>query len=534
MPLPESGAWPPPDLAPVTERLASWSAWYSGDADALSTVYGGTGTAFDPTSAARLRNHASQYRGGVVGTLARWFWGAPLTAGERRAKLHIPLAGDIAATSAGLLFSEPPAFTLGETADKVSEDRLHELLDDTWHAMLLEAAEVCSGLGGAYLRTVWDHDLAKRPWVDVVHADNAVPEWRHGRLTAVTFWRVVEQDNARTLRHLERYEPGAILHGLYEGDATNLGRQIPLVEHSATEPFAEGLTNGDTIETGVPRLAAAYVPNMRPNRLWRTIPRAVHLGRSDYAGVEPLMDALDEVWTSWMRDIRLGKARLIVPQDYLQTAGPGQGASFNPDQELYTALDIMQTPDGPMAPITPVQFAIRVEEHSRSARELHDQIAEQCGYSAQTFGSQGDVALTATETQARQRKSFVTRGHKILYWKAALADIVEVLLAVDREQFGSKVTPDRPSIEWPDGVATDPEAQARTLQLLQAAEAVSTETKVAMLHPDWPKPRIDAEVESIHGVTGQTTANPEAFLNSAIGANVPPRQQDGPVPPQQQ
>jgi hypothetical protein len=41
------------------------------------------------------------------------------------------------------------------------------------------------------------------------------------------------------------------------------------------------------------------------------------------------------------------------------------------------------------------------------------------------------------------------------------------------------------------------DALATTLQLLAAAEAASTEVKVAMLHPDWDEDDIAAEVARI-------------------------------------
>ncbi|MCL4293905.1 MAG: capsid protein, partial [Acidimicrobiia bacterium] len=74
-------------------------------------------------------------------------------------------------------------------------------------------------MGGVYLRTVWDTQVADHPMLDVVHADRAVPEFRWGRLVAVTFWRTLTADRAAAVvwRHLERHEPGVIFHGLFEG-----------------------------------------------------------------------------------------------------------------------------------------------------------------------------------------------------------------------------------------------------------------------------------------------------------------------------
>lgn len=38
------------------------------------------------------------------------------------------------------------------------------------------------------------------------------------------------------------------------------------------------------------------------------------MGRSDYKGVEPMLNAFDETWSSWMRDLKVGRARIFVPE----------------------------------------------------------------------------------------------------------------------------------------------------------------------------------------------------------------------------
>jgi hypothetical protein len=533
VPLPDSTktAWPPEPLAPVFERIASWSAWYSGHPDELVDVYGALQSeGFDSVSRARVVDRPSQFRGGVVGRLARWFWGTPTPLGERRTKLHIPIAGDMAAKSSKLLFSEPLVFKVDDEGENVTttQDRLNELVDDSVHVALLEAGEVGAALGGVYLRIVWDPELRARPWITAVHADAAVPEWRWDRLAAVTFWRVLEQSGQHVVRHLERHEPGAVWHGVYEGNDRELGRQVPLIAYADTATIAQYAADeqrvGDMvrIDTGIPgRLTAGYVPNMRPNRVWRNLPAGANLGRSDFQGVEPEMDALDEVWTSWMRDIRLAKGRAFVPDVYLQSNGPGQGATWDAEREIYSTLNMLPQP-GAGQQITLHQFAIRVEEHARSAEELLNIVARGAGYSAQSFGLTGDTAVTATEVVARERDSYLTRGHKILYWRPELAEIVETLLAVDAVKFGSGVTPQRPHIEWPDGVAEDPEKVARTLQLLHAAEALSIQTRVERANPDWDEDRVLEEVRRIRNEQGTATADPVEFTRSIAGNRPPP------------
>jgi hypothetical protein len=534
MPLPAGGgAWPPTNLAPAFDRLASYAAWWTGDPDDLVSVYGsGTGSAFDSTSRDRMANHPSQYRGGVVGRLARWFWGEPVNFNQRSAKLHVPIGGDIARTSAELLFAEPPKITVAaqkdvngdEVTDAKTQDRLNELVDDGMHATFLEAAEVCAALGGVYLRICWDTTVAKRPWLSAVHADAAVPEWRWGCLAAVTYWEELSRDEKEVVRHLERHEPGYILHGLYKGTPTDLGKPIDLSSFPETAIFAP------VIETGIPKLTSEYVPNMKPNRLWRSLPAAAPMGRSDYAGIEPMMDALDETWSSWMRDIRLGKSRLIVPESALENLGPGQGSRWDPAREIYEGLNLLQQPGQDQ--ITEIQFDIRHAEHKASVDAELEAILRGAGYSAQTFGLAGEVAITATEVAAKERASITTRGRKIGYTRPPLASALETLLMVDARVFNSGVTPVKPDLDFGDYVAESMNDRAQTAQLMLAADAASTETRVQLLHPEWDDDQVAEEVARIQaeqpvaGGFGDPGQQDVPGLDAGMGLSGPGTPQD--------
>lgn len=514
MPLPkEQQTWPPIDPAVLTS-LWDWDAWYSGDPDRLVERYQLRGVKGP-------QDRPSQYRRGWIGRFARWWWGQPTPLGEKRTKIHIPLAGDIARTSSDLLFSEPPKFTLDGKGNTATQDRLDELVNDGLHPTLLESAEVCAALGGVYLRLVWDTDVTDRPWIAPVHADGAVPDFAYGKLRAVTFWTVIQIDGTKWIRHLERHERGFILHGVYEGTEQNLGRLKDLGAFEATK------TLKDVVQTGAPdHLTAVYVPNVRPARAWRTVPEAAYLGQSDYQGIEGLMDALDETYSSWMRDLRLAKGRVVVPNAFLQNNGAGQGAAFEPDREIYAGLDMIARADsGSM--LTPVQFEMRVKEHQDTAKELIQQAVRQAGYSASSFGEVADgQAVTATEIRARERRSMTTRSRKALYWGPGLRDIVAALLAVESGSLFNirGLTVDRPDVEFQDSISEDPQTLATTANLLAQAEAASIETRVRMVNPDWDKDRVDAEVQLIQDETGRNVADP-----TLLGADGPPL--PGEVPP---
>lgn len=497
MPLPTGNVpWPPPYLAPALDAMRTWDTWWSGDPDRLEDLYGGgTLGGIDPKP--------SQYSNGVVGKLARWWWGTPTGEGERRTKVHVPIAGDLCAGSADLLFSEPPKFTIdGDATTK----RLDALIDDGALATLQTAAEVGAALGGVYLRPVYDKSIADRPWLDAVHADRAVPEFTWSRLSAVTFWRIVHEEDGQVWRHLERHEPGRILHGLYQGTAGKLGRLVPLEDHPSTAGLAAVVNDEAYVETGYDGLDVAHVPNQLSRR-WRRSQSLKDLGRSDLDGVEILMDQLDETYSSWMRDIRLGKGRIIIPDAYLQSNGPGRGASWNPDREAYAAMNMLARPDAG-GQLTVAQFAIRVQEHKDTAEDLVNQILRSAGYSNQTFGLGGDVAVTATEVVSKERRSMTTRGRKILRWRPALSHVIEALLAVDKEVFGGDVEPQRPNVEFEDSVQEDPLQLANTVDVLRRAQAASTDTLVRMAHPEWDDVMVKTEVERIHQEQGMRVPDP--------------------------
>lgn len=497
MPLPDNNpVWPPPECKEAERLYNEWGAWYSGDPQELirhyqvaSGVGGHIDTIKDP--------HSAQ---AIVSRTSRFFWGNPPDIGSSRdTRMHIPLAGDIASTSADLLFGEPPTFSMPEGVDgfERTQARLDRIVQGGLIPVLLEGAETCSALSGVYLRVLIDEKMSDVPVFDAIPPDSAVPKWRGNRLEAVTFWRKLTSDaKDKVYRHLELHEVGWVHHGLFVGTEDKLGVRVDLREHPETEGFAARTDDQGRIQTGADTLTAEYVPNIRPNRLLRGSP----LGRSDYQGIEQTMDALDEVWSSLMRDIRLSKSRLIVPDVYLQSDGPGRGARFNADRELFSPVRAMPSADG--VDLEMVQFGIRIDEHLKACRNLAVQALRGAGYSAQTFGEgdQGGPA-TATEVQARERRSYTTRDRKIEYWRPPLRRLARAALMMDRRFYGSQVgdLSQAPNVDWPDGVQTDIETVSRVVQMLDAANAASLRTKVQLVHPQWDADQVDTEVAAIEG-----------------------------------
>lgn len=559
MALPTGGSvpWPPEDCRSHLSEVRAHAAWWSGDLTELMLT---SDCHHDGQGARSPERSINTGPGGQ-----RKFWqrraNARNTPSPIRA-VHAPLAGDIAATSADLLFGEPPDLVVeqppvpkpapGGPADATAvpgqppaptpqpdpitqpdefaahqqqqaaadaehqaavqaqreeaaqrQAELEDIVTKTalW-SRLLEGAEVCAATGGVYLRCAWDADLADHPLLSVVDQGRAVPDFKWGVLVAVTFWEEVHRDGAQVWRHLERHESrpgplgnktGVVLHGLYLGTTELLGDPVPLGSLPATADYEPVVP----LPEGMPRpLMVSYVPNVLPNRRHRAKP----VGRSDFAGSESFLDSLDEVWTSWMRDVRLAQARIVAPNEFLTPAGsrPGDGKTLDLDQELFTGVEIADLKEAGGKLIELFQPDIRHEAHAETTVKLVRDIVSSAGYSPQTYGIDIDgQAESGTALRVREKKTLATVKRKRGYWTPAIEETVENLMALDAALFsGPKAI--RPRVDWPD-LTDDPVERAETTGLWHNAQAVSLWERVKARNPHWDEQQIQEEVDRIEG-----------------------------------
>jgi hypothetical protein len=519
-------------------RTAESQVWWEGDTGKLNDYYLG-------------HNTQATHVGGTIAERAREainvFWGRPTTASTTPMKrLHVPLGGVIPKLSATELFGEPlrvlspDLVSTGKrpTPKAVKEDPLQvrsDLIFNTprFHAELFTAGESASALGGNFQRVVWDVSTGiENAWIDFVDEDRAIPEYKWGRLVAVTFWSELEGSDGRVVwRWLQRYEPGRIVHGLYCGTGNDLGRAMPLTEHPATASLATQVradTDGYSyVETGIKELAAEYVPNVLPNPEWRHDPKLKYRGRADIStDGYPLLHELDRVYSSLMKDFRVGSARGIASSDLLQSKGAGQGLQLAEDQEFFTSLNPGVGADGSMESM--LQFyqpAIRVLEHDQGGDMLLRALLQKTGYSPSSIGLSDEVAQTATEVRGKKARTIGTTSGKSRYWGAALGHITTACLRIDAIKFpGKGVAPSEEMvIEWPNFARESDLTKSQTLMNLRTAQAVSTRTAVAYWHEDWDDDQIQEEVDEIDKANVMEPAFP-------TGPDQAPTSGDGAVP----
>lgn len=467
-----------------------------------------------------IRVHRATYSGDHL-ELAATAYAGSFWNRNGKARIHVPLAADIAAASADLLFGNPPRCHVyddkTEDVEEEKQDRLEAILRyNGFESLVQEAAEAAAVTGDVFLKCNWDDKSCQYPYFNFVAGDEAVPEYRFGKLQCVHFFTTIkiERKTGVYWRLYERYEQGHIISAVYRGDNGSLGAEVPEMETHL------GIVPEKTVPGGV--MLAAHVPNMRPSRV-----RFACYGRSEFEGMRDMLDSLDEVYSSWLRDVRLAKARLLVPAEFLrkrQVSADGEGNNdqlfsesrfiweFDEDVETLVALDVT---DADQMQITPSQFAIRAQEHASTAEALIRNIISMCGYSPQTFGLDiNGEASSGTALLIREKKSFSMRAKKLNYWSAPLEGFLTAVLQLDGAVYHTGVVhdSDRVIVDFPEAMSTDISTVSAAVKMMHDAQAISVKTAIKMLHPDWEQGQIEEEAEMVMQQFG--TADPSAIIEA--------------------
>ncbi|MFS0027764.1 phage portal protein [Corynebacterium striatum] len=477
--------WPPEKWAPVTQMIDDAALWWEGDTKRLDSHYATGGF-----------NRPSQFAGGVVGSVSRFFWGSPTPQGQKNRKVHLPLAADLAYTSASLLFDTPPTFTVD---DEHWQERLDTMLNnDTFPADLLVMGESCAALGGAFGRIMWDTNVSPDPWIDFVDADSAYPEFSYGKLTGITFAETLPKtDEKTTWRLLSHYTAGRIEYGLYEGKDGNLGTPRELSAHPATAALAEIVDSNGGVDSHTTGIAAAYFPNALPVVGFRKDGQLRNIGRPDISpDLHSLFDTLDEIWTDIRREMRLGRMRATVPEHWLDQQGFGKGQAFDVDREFYDGMNVSPSEQ---AGATFFQPSLRFEQYLKLAEQTVLEILRRANYSPATFGIGGSTAAqkTAREVEAEYQASIQTWKAKSRYMRAGLSQLADALLEVDAWLNGGTIPTDRVKVTMAAPAQETMLDKAQTIQALDAARAISTQQKIDMLHTEWDEEDKQVEVDRI-------------------------------------
>lgn len=433
--------------------------------------------------------------------------GTPFWRSDDDIKVHVPIAADISAMSAGMIFADSPVITFD---DEKTQERVDDIFNlASIYSVLLQAAELASAFGGVFLKWSWNA-ADGFPRITALPANVGMPYWHGGKVAKIKLWSVVREEEGGTVYRLqEEYTPdGHIRSKLLRGDSCNLGTEASLNSIEETKGIKPDAYCGADV------MLAYYVPNILPNRA------APHLrfGRSDYDGLYGLFDELDEAYSAIQREIRLTKTMVVVPMEYLRNKGDIRHAYdseakrtdwvFSNGKGAFVALDIDTTENS--SPITVINPELRAESRIAAAGDIVRRILSMAGYAPQSAGEDIQGSVESGEAlNVRERKSIRTSEVKKTFWWHAINDIIRAMLALDAAVFRSGVDPKADfSVELPSQNQPDLSKLAQIVEQLERAGAVSIETKVDILHPDWEEDKRAEEVERIKEEKGLTGPDP--------------------------
>lgn len=337
--------------------------------------------------------------------------------GKKTRRRHsLNMAKVSASELAKLIFTENVQINI---SNKKHDDNIKDLLSkNRFYKVFQEKVEQMFALGGLILKTHVDElpDGTHKMRINYVTPDCFIPlSWENGEIREGVFLTISKKDNKTyCLFEFHRWvvkaisdEAGnkalnkiySITNELYESDSAGTdARNIPLeilYPDLQKQAYVEGLTQP---------MFQYIKPNIANNMDLQS-----PLGISIFANATDTLKAIDIAFDSFIREFRLGRRRIIVPQQAVKTVvDPATGEMsryFDADDEVYQAFNFADAEKQQIADNT---VSLRVEEHLSAINGLLNLYAMQTGFSTGTFTFDGQSVKTATEIISENSKTFQT------------------------------------------------------------------------------------------------------------------------------
>lgn len=387
--------------------------------------------------------------------------------------VHSNIPSLISKKMATVLFGKGYDFTtdvyqVDETTKVVNKTKRNDILSDSTHEaavalldkmgisnILTKAASTESWCGHVILKHSVDTTISNYPILEVYDLRNAEPMIDRGITTAIVFKKWYEKATGlvgvkRRYRLDEIYRTftewdGAAVIASNEalakaGSAKKIVQGTPEVGDAVIEYVLYELTRdgevaidlGSLDETrslvkftafpGLKGLLAYDKPNRLPNNEFPDLP----FGASDYAGATTPFDALDEIASEIVSEVRDNKTRVFFPANLLPKDA-NNGSMFGPDPFQKTMVQMPASyAENAKNEITAVEIKDKTEQHIAKWKQAIAQAVNCAGISPLTLGITGLEAINAGEESQRERNKVTleTRSAKIELWAPFLANVI--------------------------------------------------------------------------------------------------------------
>lgn len=342
---------------------------------------------------------------------------------------------------ATLTFSEQVDITCGdENYDKYITKMLNA--NGFWKNVPTFISVACA-LGGGVFKVYAD---SKVPCIEYVHADRFMPITWNGKDIVGAVIETKVQRSGTYYTFFEKHEPGRVSYKLYKSRSSEtLGNEVPVSELYPDLPDA--VNYGSDVPMFV-----YFKPDVSNNAEYD-----VPLGMSVYANAVDTLHAIDTTFDGFVREIKLGKKRIIVPSEtltsYYDTKKSKWLHAYDTDDEVYVVFD---SQDKENADIKEIDMNLRVQEYVDAINAHLNILCLQVGLSAGSLTFDKIEGLkTATEVMSQENRTQRTIKSDKNLLTEAFEGLVHALVAVGR-YLG--YLPDKQyavNVAWKDNVIED-------------------------------------------------------------------------------
>jgi hypothetical protein len=387
----------------------------------------------------------------------------------------VPLTRELCRLSSALLFSDSPKLTIEGALEQAALDGWSEF--NRLDQYLSAAADDVAAVGSGAIRIVLDDSISTTyPLITFEGAGNIIWSRAHGRYTQgglVVFEREDRESNQVVWRLLEAHLPGVVRRVLYKGGLTRLGERVGL--KSGPHEFhnlREGQPTGVDKSTLIPWLNNAD-------------------GESDIAGLDSILDALDDAETDFRKKSRASKPLTFVHRKLADEAG-----NANLDDAILVGEGSLSPVEEPSQLAQVVQGKIESADHVRYCEHLRELAVSLAGYSQASWGLEGGGrADSGRALKLRMARTLLSKAGKERQAREAIQEAAGVSLAMILGR--AEVEPLKPEITFGTGLVEDEIEQAQELANLRDAGLISTRQALRELHPEWDEDRVEAELQEI-------------------------------------
>jgi len=408
-------------------------------------------------------------------------------------KLHYPLASSISRAMASVLFGEDISMRVDTGNVKVSEQlnkRLDKILEENNIKELLQRGAILESYSGSIgAKIVVDTEFSEYPILQFYPAEQIELETKYGKIVEIIFKDDYFKDGVK-YKLKSKYGKGYIRYELYDKD--NRRVSLNTIEMLANlKDIAILDTQGNPIDL----ILAVF----KPNRVVSSNFNQSHFGASDYEGLYPVFNALDELLSVWNDHYRNGRITTFMSEDMLKR-NPTTGEVIKPNAfglntvVLYDSTASMDKKsdvkrDIPKLDVVPF----------REGFENYIKVAlQRAGLSPITFGFDSVSRLSAAETlQEREKTTLKTRQDKTRLWDEFLTKLVKLIFIFDElsvltpSDNGTEVVYQLTNdwnynylVEWAAYDSPSKEEQLRVMDMALKANLISLEMAYHTLYDD--------------------------------------------------